>query len=287
MLTERQRAIRMSGLGSSEISSVAGENPFKGPHDVWLVKRGLAEDFGGNGKTWIGHMLEAPLAHWYAEETGAPVRKFGRTVRSKEHPFALATPDFRRVDFSRLAECKAVGFRVEHHWDRSRPDGVPPYVLLQGQWQMGIVGIHRLDVVVCFLSDGEKLIYELTFDPAIFASLITIGARFWRLVETGEPPAPDASEACKEVLQKLYTRPRDELVPAPDGAADAFARRLDADDRKEAAKKDADLASNQLRALIGDAAGFEGDFGRVTWKPDKNGQRVLRLSPRKEKDKAA
>lgn len=282
MLTDRQQRIRLSGVGSSEIAAIAGENPWANAHDVWLAKRGL-KSFDGNGKTWLGNIVEPHLAQWYGEETGTPVRKYGRTVRSRKSRIALASPDYATPNVEKLVECKLVGDRVEHHWHRRKPDGVPGYTMLQCQWQMGVLEVERCDVPVIFLSDGERYIYQLTFDASIFESLLAIAAQFWTLVETGEPPPVDASESCKELLKKIYEKPRTELAIAPSDAERWFLERIAADARIAVAQQEADLASNQLRALIGHAEGMRGQFGTVTWKEDARGRRSLRLFPRKDK----
>lgn len=283
-LSEAQLQKRAGGIGSSEIAAILGENPFCGPHDVWLEKRGLRDRDEEDGRTWLGHVIEPALAAWYAEELGRKVRRFGRTVRHPKYEYALATPDYEvNADHEsrHLLECKSVGWRVEHHWNRGEADGVPLYVLLQAQWQMGIVGAERCDVAVIFLSDGERLIYELKFDADLFAKMVVLAGKFWALVEAAEPPPVDGSDAAREVLRSVYGRNRAPLKPATPEAEGLMEKRLAVDEAIKAAEAEKALITNRLCALVGEADGIEGQVGSFTWKQTKAGHRVARMWPSK------
>lgn len=289
-LSEAQQEKRLSGIGSSEIAAVLGENPFKNAHHVWLVKRGLIEDEGETGKTWLGHVIEPALAEWYGQETGRRVRRFGRTVRHRVHDFALASPDYEVIDAAErhLVECKVVGWRVEHHWDIHVPEGIPLYVLLQCQWQMGCTGAKRCDVVVLFLDDCERRIYELTFDADLFAKMVAAASDFWRRVLAGEAPPIDGSEEARLVLESIYQWKRAALKPAPPEAEELFARHMAASRVIKDAEAEKDLATNKLCELVGDADGIVGELAKFTWKKRVDGVRVARLTPVKvTKEKAA
>lgn len=289
-LSEEQHELRAQGIGSSEVAAVVGESPWATPSDIWLRKRGLRDADPENGRMWLGHVIEPALAAWYAEETGRAVDAFGRTVKHKTHSFALASPDFEVNGFDvgrRLLECKSVGWRSEHHWSRNAADGVPLYVLLQTQWQMGIVGAESCDVAVIFLSDGERLIYEIAFDAELFAQLLVIVGRFWKLVESGEPPAVDGSDASREILESIYGFHREPLKPAPPEAEDLFAQRIAVDELLKTGEAEKALVTNKLCELVGDAEGIEGMLGRFTWKTNKAGQRTARFTPFKAAKKAA
>lgn len=279
-LSEEQRVQRLAGIGSSEIASLCGESPYSTPHHVYMVKRGLIDESDEEtDQTWLGHELEPSLGRWYANEMGCRIVPGPGTVRHPEHSWALATTDFEHEDGSRIVECKTVGWRVEHHWDESREDGVPTYVMLQETWQMGIRGIHEAAVPVLFTSDARKRIFLARFDERIFRSMLTIGERFWRENVLGEvPPETDGSEDARTLLKKLYPRNTRSFIQAPPGAYDAVVAYCDAKAAEKMAKGDASLAGNRLRKMIGDAEGIEGDGFRATWTNDKTGKRTLRVT---------
>lgn len=285
-LTERQHQVRSMGIGSSEIAAVVGEHPYRTPHDVWLKKLGLSDESVNEDAVWLGNMLEAPIAQWYGEVTGRQVRKHGRTVRAKASPIAVASPDYTVIApdaDTRLVEIKAVGWRVKHHWSELEADGVPPYVMLQCQWQMGVCEEERCDVAVCFLDGGPKRIYELHFEPELYANLVKLAEAFWGLVERHEPPPVDHTDSARRVLREVYGFNRTPLKPAPAEATEWALRRFEADKAIDNWEREKGLASNKLCELIGDAEGIEGEWGKATWKANKTGARVLRVTPRKEK----
>jgi hypothetical protein len=114
--------------------------------------------------------------------------------------------------------------------------------------------------------------------------LVERARAFWSLVESGEIPDIDASDACTRALAARYAwRPNDRLDEGPPELAKLVAIRMSHEKRAKAATVETALAENMIRALIGDErAGFRGDGWRVTWKGDKNGRRSLRFWTAKE-----
>jgi putative phage-type endonuclease len=282
MLTEAQRAARMRGLGSSDISAVAGEHPYKNAHSVWLEKRGLVEPQEPTDATWLGDQMEPIIARRYAQEMGVRIVPGPGTVAHPEHPWALATTDYEHADGARVVECKWVGMRPMAHWSMDA-DGAPPYVVCQMAWQMFVRGIDRSDCAVIFGATAEFRIYEFTRDNGIIDAMFRIGQRFWQRVLDGEPPPIDETEEARQTLLALYPTSYAPLKPAPPEAERWFQEHEAADEevgRWTGRKK---LAANKLREVIGDAVGIEGPFGRATWKSDKNGVRTLRTYPSKER----
>lgn len=282
MLSSEQVELRAHGLGSSDMSAVASENPYWDVHRVWLVKRGLLDTSEPTDATWLGHEMEPIVAKRYTIETGVELVDGPGTVAHPEHPWALATTDREYTDRSRIVECKWVGQRVAWHWTLEA-DGAPPYVLIQGQWQMFVRNIPRLDVAVIFGGTADFRIYELQRDEAMIGALLKIGERFWfDRVLAGTPPPVDETRSARHVLEALFPRHLAPLKPAPVEAEKWFELRQQAEARREEAQEEFDLASNKLRECIGDAAGIVGDWGRATWKADKRGVKSLRVYPRKE-----
>lgn len=281
MLTAEQHETRRGGLGSSDISAIVGENPFKTPHDVWLDKRGLVEPSEETDATWLGHEMEPIIGKRYTRETGIELTAGPGTVKHAELPWALCTTDWESVIGDRIVECKWVGGRVDHHWTLEA-DGAPEYVQCQAQWQMGVRGMERADVAVIFGRTAEFRFYKFERDEKMIESLFAIGRRFWeRHVLTGEPLPVDHTDSARKMLLAYYGKNKKLLRPATRQAEELFERCQAAADARAEAERLENLAKNQLCELIGDAEGFKGDFGSVTWKADKRGRRSLRFYPRK------
>ncbi len=283
MLTEEQKERRRSGIGSSDIAAVVGQNPYKNAHDVWLEKRRLREDSEDTEASWLGSQMEAIIALRYEMDTGVKLIHGPGTVDHWEHPWALATTDREYADGSRIVECKWTGQRVAWHWTLEE-DGAPPYVHTQAQWQMWIRGIDLLDVAVIFGGTSEFRIYQMQRNDRIIAPLVRLAGAFWNdYVLAGVSPPIDGSDAAREVLRALYPRGWKPLAEAPAEAEEWVEKRADAKRRADEAERDHALASNKLIEMIADAQGIRGPWGVATFKENKNGQRRLRVAERKER----
>lgn len=299
-LTEGQLARREDGLGSSDIATVCGLNPFRTPFDVWLSKRtpsrGPVESarFMGNARTRMGDRLEPVILGYYAEEhlQGRRVTVPGYTIEGPE-AWMLATPDLLvaaegagAIDMTnpaawsdRLAEAKAVGTRMRRDWRVDEEDedpygkptiNVPLYVQCQVQWQMGVARVPWCDVVAYFGGTDEPLVEPVAFEPDTFGELVELCARFWRdYVQGDTPPPPLDTETLLERSRKLFptVREPDILVLADDShlvsAVEAY---FDAKGSLKLFEKRADDALGRLLAEIGDREGILGDrIGKLTW----------------------
>lgn len=287
-LSEADHQVRSTGIGSSDISAIVGENPFKTVHEVWLEKSGLVERQGETDATWLGHELEPIVGKRYTMESGIGLRRGRGTARAKANPWQLCTIDFHFArEGRRIVETKWVGMRTMHHWNMEA-DGAPTYVQAQVQWQMGVLGYKQADVAVIFGGTAEFRIYQFAFDAEMFAFLTELGRKFWHdRVLAGVPPPADETEAARLVLNTIYRKHTKPLVDAPEGAADWYALRVDADARLDKAEADKTLATNKLCELIGEHEGIRGDGWYATWKEDCNGKRRFRAAEFKQKGRRA
>ena len=286
MLTEAQRAIRATGLGSSEVGAVAGLSPYAGPMDVWLVKRGLAE-VPETEAMRLGTALEPVIANLYEGEhlAAGEALKTAAEMWPREAPhgvlrhpreaWALASPDRvvatagDRHAPARLVEIKSVAWRSAHHWGEAHDD-VPPWYRAQVEWQMLVTGIGVCDLVA-LIGGAELRVYRLERDAALGAMLLDIGRAFWRLVERGEAPPVDASETWRRHLEARFARHGAEVLTATRDHEEIAARLADARARKAAAEADEERAANELRAAIGNAEAIAGEGWKATWRAPAKG----------------
>lgn len=271
-LSEAQLAMRLTGLGSSDIGQVAGLSPHGGPMDVYLTKTGLAEVVE-TAPMRAGRHLEAAVAAMYAEDTGAHLAEC-TTLAHPTEPWILATPDRFVLGPDgrpeRLLEIKCVGLHARAAWGDA-PDGVPEHYLAQTCWQLGVTGLPACDVAA--LIGGQDLrVYTVAFDEGLFEALVNIGRRFWfDHVVPQVPPPLDGSEAARTYLAATYSRHGRELRPAPPSAERWATELAEAKRTLAAAQARADLAQTHLCAAIGDAAGIEGATWKATWKAPARG----------------
>ena len=90
-LTPEQKKLRLQGIGGSEISAIVGLNPYATALDVWRSKvEGYEQPVNEHMKRGI--FLEAGIANWYADRTGATLREIG-TVFHPSFPRVFCTRD--------------------------------------------------------------------------------------------------------------------------------------------------------------------------------------------------
>ena len=274
-LTPEQIAQRRTTLGASEIAAVCGMDPFRGPWDVWADKLGLdiREEFAESD---MGHLFERPLLEHYSRKTGV-VLVYPGTMIHPIHEWVSATPDGLAAD--RVVQVKVVGANMAHKWDA----GVPQYVVCQVQWEMFVTGLPLAVVVACVGGTDYRAL-DVPADSEIQQSLFEIGREFWEShVLTGAPPEPDASEACRKALSARYRKISGEMVPATRELVELAYQHKRLGKQAKALEEERDAIGNTLRLAIGDRSGFDWEDGRCTWKPDKNGTRVLTVNIKGER----
>jgi putative phage-type endonuclease len=193
-----------AGIGASEISSIAGVNPYASPWDVWLRKTGQAPDIDTTPQIEWGHRLEPVIRQAYADKTNAEIYVPPSSLFHAEMKWARATPDGIVVDrdkWQAIVQIKNVGTWVEKAW-REAP---PAYVQIQEQWELYVTGLERADIAV-LIGGSDFRIYTVHRDDKMIGDLVTIAADFWRLVETKTPPKVDDSDACQRHFERKYAK---------------------------------------------------------------------------------
>ena len=263
---------RRSGIGGSDVAAVLGLDPRRSPFDVFLEKRGEAPPFQQNNRTRWGTRLQKAIADGYAEETGRQVKWLDVGMRHPDREFHTGHPDaicIPRAE-NRAVEVKNAGGDQLHRWGTRGTDDVPERAFFQGLWYMPLLQVTRIDYAVLF--GGNDLgVYTQERDEELEATVIERVEKFWRdHVLAGVPPPISATETARDYLRSKFPRHVEEIRPATDEeAANALLLRGVRNVVARQSKLEEEL-ENRLKLSIGDAAGIEGEFGRITWKASKN-----------------
>lgn len=252
---------RRFGIGSSDAPIIAGERG--SIIELWAQKAGLVDVPEPDEDTarlfeW-GHRLEPVVADWYADKTGRKLRRVNRLLQHPTVPWAIASLDREVVGEKRVVEIKTTRFG----WRRGEP--VPGDVQTQVQHQLWVTGYEVADVAV-LAGGSEPAIFEIVRDDEFIDDLTFLEAEFWGWVESKTRPPVDGSENARRVLAKMHPTNDGTMIPATLEMDSVAIQLRDARDIAKAAQDRADTLENAMRALIGDADGIEGDWGRVTWK---------------------
>lgn len=275
-LTAEQKALRRSGIGSSEIGSILGVSRWP-VINVWRSKLMPDLDEPETEDQKRGRILEPAVAQWYAEETGARLEEPG-TLRHPAKTLVLATPD-RIAHLNgarRTVELKTAVWTQQGEWGDAGTDQVPMGYLVQVNWEMACTGDAEADLAV-LIGGHDFRIYHLTRDDELLGMAFEAAEKWWRNhVVTQRPPDVDGSRAYSDFLAARYPREQKPMLAATPEVEKLMGeiRALEAHvGTSEAALA---LAKNKLRDLISDAEGIVGNGWQVTWKANKNGVRALR-----------
>ncbi len=269
-------------IGGSEIGTLLGLNPYQTPMDLFMRKLNLIEPEPDNEfKKW-GRDAEHVLARRYARETGAvllPSVDEGFDHKNPmihpQYPFWTGTPD-RLIDPDGLLEIKIVGERASYLFGEA-PDGeIPESYLVQIHWYLGLTNRKYADLAVQ-ISNREYRVYRINRDLALEDNLMEAAQDFLNNhLIPGIPPRIDASESSRTYLHKIFPRETEDWLESNHGINlwAEMLRQARADIKIEQLREA--KAENKLKELIGSHIGVQGDWGRISWKANKNGLRIFR-----------
>lgn len=276
MLTAAQLALRQHGITGSEIAALVGLCPWRGPTHVWQGKIDPAPSAEPNKHMLKGIFLESGIIRWFEYLTKRRVT-FPGTLRHPKHPIVIATPDGISHDEGgedpKVLEVKCTTYRTAMHWGEEGTDEIPEYHWPQLQWELAVTGLQHAHVAAFF--GDEVKIYNVSFNVEMFEALREIAERFWRdYVVTKTPPPVDASVSAREWLLDRFPAPTKAMKPCDSDAIDWVRQLREARTAKEEAERLESEAKNRLMEIIGEYEGIEGNWGRITWRKNKDSTAV-------------
>jgi putative phage-type endonuclease len=277
-LTTDQIEERRTMITASDVSAIVGLNPYRGPLEVYLEKRGEMPpeemDPARAARIEWGHLLEPHLRRRYAARHGVHVEE-QPTLRHPEIRHHGATPD-GIVRGSRGWEGKTHSVGLRHLYGPPGTDEVPIHELIQCEWGMHVTGLMRWDLTA-FL-DGAENDYVIERDDGLIDQLVERVDEWWsRHVVAGERPAPTEKDA--EAIKRLYPgHTRDELVIADEADRATIALLETAIRNLSNAEDVVERLKVQLKDRIGEASGITwapGAAGKITWRKAADGRSVV------------
>jgi predicted phage-related endonuclease len=204
---------------------------------LWREKRGEAEpeDLCGNLLVQLGSVTEQLNRHWYEKNTGHVITDVQRRVFHKVHKWMAATLDGKVGETGAVFEAK---FTLP--WNFSE-EGVAEKHMAQLQHNMWVTDA-RTAVLSIITGGGKWVEITISADPLYQHLLLTAERKFWRCVESGEPPHLFGIEP---------PRPRIEAIRTVDmSASNAWAEFADLYRLTRPAALDHDRAKAELKALV-------------------------------------
>lgn len=252
---------RKLGIGGSDAPAIMGVDNYRTQFEVWMEKTGIFEEDSDSEPAEWGRRLEEMLAQKFMEDTGKKLVRKNAVLQHKDYPFMLANVD-------RLVQGEDAGWEGKTTNYFYNDDGsCPQRFWVQCQHYLAVTGRSKWYVSV--LAGGQKYYqYEVERDDEyIHNHLIPQERWLWELIQTGDPPPVDGSDAAKDMLGEMYPEAvTEEPLELPEMANHYVQQYQEAKEREKQAKADAQEASNILKSyLCGYSIGIAGDK-KVFWK---------------------
>jgi predicted phage-related endonuclease len=227
---------RRAFIGGSDARAIMG-NDEAALLRLWKEKRGEVEpeDLSGDLLVQLGSVTEHLNRHWYEKNTGRVVTEVQRQVFHNVHRWMAATLDGHIQATGAVFEAK---FMLP--WNFSEEAAAEKH-MAQLQHNMWVTA-SRTAVLSIVTGGGKWVEMTIPADPLYQHLLLTAERKFWRCVESGEPPRLFGIEP---------PRPRIEAVRTVDmSGSNAWAELANLYRLTRSAALDHDRAKTELKALV-------------------------------------
>lgn len=264
--------IRKSGIGSSEVATIVGLNPWETPYQLWRRKTGLDEPKQENAAMRNGHHLEDAVSRMWYDATGREIIKRSAIdwiIRDNDRPFLQVSPDrtywlgeSRSPEAKGILEIKTTRMKVDS-------DDLPKYWFAQVQYQLGVSGYTQGSLAWLSAGQGFDFGYQdLKFVPDFYDWLVEEVERFYTdCIIGGKEPS---TASVKDVLLKYSRHTDKKIIECSDEVFEAYQqlkdvrKEIDAlEERKETLEATIKMAFEDAEAL------FYGGETIATWKAPK------------------
>ncbi len=267
--------LRKTGIGSSEVATIVGLNPWETPYQLWRRKVGIDAPKEENFAMRAGHYLEDAVSRFWADETGREIIKRSAgdwLIRDDDRPFLQVSPDRtywltgeKRNDGNKgILECKTTQMAVD-------ADDLPKHWFCQVQYQLGVAGLEHGSIA--WLCSGREFGYkDIDLVPDFYQWLVEEVSRFWHdhVLARVEPSAISV----KDVLLKYNRHADGKIIEVGADILDACAELKEVKRQIKALEESQSSLEERIKMVFGDAEGisFEGQT-LATWKAPKPSQK--------------
>jgi predicted phage-related endonuclease len=228
--------LRRSFIGGSDARIIMGGDEVALVR-LWQEKRGAADpdDLSGNLIVQLGSATEELNRSWYERNTGRRVCDVQRRVTHSAIPWMAATLDGIVEGADAVFEAK---FMLP--WSFSEEAAAEKY-MAQLQHNMWVTNL-RTSVLSIITGGGKWVEITIPMDPLYLSVLVSAEKKFWRCVQSGEPP---------HLINAEPPRPRIEAIRIVDmSSSNSWAEFAVLFRNTRDAYLDHERAKSELKALI-------------------------------------
>lgn len=261
---------RQSGIGSSEVATILGLNPWETPYQLWRQKKGLDAPKEENFAMRAGHYLEDAVSRFWHDETGRDIIKRSAMdwlAVNTDKPYMRVSPDrtywlteSRKPHDKGILECKTTQMRVDE-------DDLPKHWFCQVQYQLGVSELTQGSLA--WLTQGREFGYkDIALVPDFFAWIEEEVTKFW--VDNIQGNAEPEAQSVEDVVLKYNRHTDGKFIEVSD---DIFTACNDLKALKEQIAKldeQEEALEEKIKLGFGDAEAISyGGQTIATWKAPK------------------
>lgn len=263
--------VRKSGIGSSEVATIVGLNPWETPYQLWRRKVGLDAPKEENFAMKAGHYLEDAVSRFWSDETGREIIKRSAgdwIIRDNDRPFLQVSPDRtywltgeKHNDSNKgILECKTTQMSID-------ADDLPKHWFCQVQYQLGVAGLEHGSLA--WLCSGREFGYkDIDLVHDFYGWLVEEVERFWRdnILGKQEPSAVSV----KDILLKYNRHADGKIVEVGSEIFDACTSLREIKKQIKELETSQEELEERIKMAFGDAEGISFDGQTLaTWKAPK------------------
>lgn len=266
--------IRKSGIGSSEVATIVGLNPFETPYQLWRRKLGMDAPKEETFAMKAGHYLEDAVSLFWHDATGREVIKRSTgdwLIRSNERPYIQVSPDRtywldgKHNDSNKgILECKTTQRAIDE-------DDLPKHWFCQVQYQLG--GAELTQGSIAWLTQGRDFGYkDLAFVPEFYEWLVFEVDKFWtdNILGKQEPSAISV----QDVLIKYNKHTDGKVIEVAEDIYHTYNNLKIVKDEIAALEQKKTEFEDRIKMCFGDAEAISyGGQTLATWKASKDSEK--------------
>ena len=190
---------RQSGIGSSEVATILGLNPWETPYQLWRRKKGLDAPKEETFAMRAGHYLEDAVSMFWKDETGRDIIKRSAgdwIIRDIDNAYLQVSPDRTywlagqpHNDHNKgILECKTTQMKIDE-------EDIPKHWFCQIQYQLGVAELEQGSIA--WLCSGRDFGYkDIAFVPDFYQWMKEEVGKFWidNIIGNIEPQAQDVED---------------------------------------------------------------------------------------------
>ena len=271
--------LRGYGIGSSEVGTILGLNPFETPYHLWRRKKGMDAPKEENFAMRAGHYLEDAVSRFYSDATGRKIIKRSAgdwLIVDNDKQYLRVSPDRifwidpegkHNAANKGICECKTTQLDVDE-------DDLPKHWFCQLQYQLGVSEMSY--GALAWLTQGRKFGYkDIEFDKDFYEWMVAEVTDFWNTYIIGDKEP--LAETVSDVLLKSPRHIAGKVVKGGSEVLAVYNKLKAVNEQYATLKEQKDELEGEMKMAIGDAEAIVTDdpfcedeeMTLATWKAPK------------------